>query len=441
MMDQGQFNILVSRITLTVIFILTLGALGFIKSRLKTLKCLNVEALNTVRSKLHDLRIPIKVRAKILRIKCYMNLISSYIILTLAYVIFLLNPEPLLGIPFLLLSVLMLVTTNYLWSVKVSAVRYVKYLGGNVAQVELEVRVSRPSNIRVFDGIGGKYAVLKGSNMVSASLGGNDVLKLKYDVVASYEDLRGYETFIELSLPTSITVRSFIIKPKTFVKRSEGLVGIDYLANLIVKVISKSRTNLREPSIDYVRPYAQGDDIRLIVPKSFLKPSGLSVKILEKHIELSTEEEEPRVVLVLGKYFCRYYLGMLQLKALLNRVKELGFTRLSIGNDRLDIDYVIKNVESVCKEYEGLSHLITYDAKSIVIASPDTVNLLLGYTVATPYVITVKPYIDECIKVVANSLGIDVGKYLSWINELRDNVDRLAHVFKDKVFIYEYIYD
>jgi len=182
---------------------------------------------------------------------------------------------------------------------------------------------------------------------------------------------------IRLAVPTYIEVRTPRLREAGFIE------------------LIKSRSI--QPSVDWVKPYSPGDELRLLLPKSIGWGKGLRLKVLEKAEDIEIMGKE--LFIVTSKYFCLS--SGLSLKAALlaldisNEVNVISSEGIESYRD------LSKLTRELCQEHPPLNAVLDLLSKGyLIIVAPDIGLELLnainepfkGYLIILPYELPDKLY-------------------------------------------------
>jgi len=442
-------SIAVIKVTLTVIYLLTLGALLLTKSRLSNLSCLNKEIVKSIERKVKCLDMSLKYSKFRLRLSCYSGILLGYSLLTITYVLLIINPDPLIAIIFLIVVSLILLNTRYLHKTKISCVREIEYLGSDIIRVKVKVKPNSTIKIKVCDSLTEGTAVVKGSNCSEyATVEGGGTLEYEYLALNGWSKVEESNVVISLTMPLALHERVVTLKPKNVIKRlSEREAGEIKELRSYLNIVE----TLIEPSVSYVRPYAQGDDIKLIVNKSLLKPGGLSVKVLDKHREVRSSGRLMKVYVVLDRYFCKYAVGYAQLKNILKLLLSRGVSKVIVGDKLINISNVMNNILKLCgnegyKSSLNVLHNVINDI-DVIVVSPESIKdvaKLIRKSRVRPLIVSIKAIRDNSIVMhdLINTFKVRINGFQEWLAFLKDNVNEILsdRVSSAQVIILENVY-
>ena len=430
-------SVAVIKVTLTVIYLLTLGALLLTKSRLSNLSCLNKEIVESIERKVKRLGMSLKYSKFRLRLSCYSGILLGYSLLTITYTLLITNPDPLIAIIFLVISSLILLNTKYLHKIKISCIREIEYLGSDIIRVKVKAKSNSTVRIKVCDSLTEGVAIVKGSNCSEyTTVEGGGTLEYEYLALNGWSKVEESNVVISLTMPLALHERVITLKPKNIIKKlSEREVGEIKELRSYLNIVE----TLIEPSVSYVRPYAQGDDIKLIVSKSLLKPGGLSVKVLDKHREVRSSERLVKVYVVLDKYFCKYAAGYAQLKDILKLLLRRGISKVIVSNKLIDTDNVMDNISKLCgnENYESSLKALynVINDVDVIIVSPESIKNavnLIRKNRSRPLIVSIKAIRDNSIVMhdLISTFKVKINGFQEWLAFLKDNVDE---VLSDRV--------
>ncbi len=426
-------SIAVIRITLTVIYLLTLGALLFTKSKLSNLPCLKKEVINSILNKVKFLGVNLRHSKFKLRLSCYSGILLGYSLLTIIYILLVINPEPLIAIVFLIVVSFILLNTRYLYSVKISCTRLIEYLGPDLARVKVVVKPNLTVRVRVCDSLVDGVAIVKGSNCSEyVTVEGGGSLEYEYLALNGWSKIDESDIIVSLTIPLALHERVIKLKPNNIItKLSErAIIEIKELRRYLNIV-----ETLIEPSVSYVRPYAQGNDIKLLVSKSLLKPGGLRVKVLDKHKEVRSSRELVSVYVVPDNYFCDYAAGFSQLKMILRSLLKEGIDEVMIGGELLSVNQVMNDRSKLCSDKDWSNYLrILRDVINkvdVIVTSPESIKdliKLIKESNARSLVLSVKVIYDNSIETLSliGNFKIVLREFQEWINTVRRNIDEVT---------------
>jgi len=442
-------SVAVIKVTLTVIYLLALGALLLTKSRLSNLSCLNKEIVKSFERKVKRLSMSLKYSKFRLRLSCYSGILLGYSLLTITYILLIINPDPLIAIIFLVISSLILLNTKYLHKIKISCVREIEYLGSDIIRVKVRAKPNLTIRIKVCDSLTEGVAIVKGLNCSEyATVEGGGTLEYEYLALNGWSKVEESNVVISLTMPLALHERVITLKPKNVIKKlsvreAREIKGLRSYLNIV--------ETLMEPSVSYVRPYTQGDDIKLIVSKSLLKPGGLSVKVLDKHREVRSGGKLVKVYVVLDKYFCKYAAGYAQLKNILKLLLRRGVSKVIVGNKLININNVMNNISKLCGNENYKSSLnALYNVINdidVIIVSPESIKDVVKLTrkgKVKPLIVSIKAVRDNSIVMrdLINTFKVRINEFQEWLTFLKDNVDEVLsdRASSAQVIILENIY-
>ncbi len=410
--------LVVVRVALVVMYILSLIALLTIRGKLRKIKTSQVIAHEVINVKLMKLGIKPKERSKgKLRLPIWASngLILGYVILTALLITYWFVGNALVGIGAVLLSNLIYVMTIETLRTNIEVKREVTFLSSAVAKIKLIIKAPAGLFIRVIDQLWDGAALIKGSSSINYLSDGSEVT-IEYLVGIGWGKLNDY-LVADIQYPFSVIIKTLKMKSKTEIRyEAPTIASIKGLSKSLSKVL-----NITEPSIDYVRPYSVGDDLKLIVPKSLTSPGGIRVKVLEKVLEESRELTKPEISLILSDYVCNYSLGAAQLRDLLLTLKYLGIEYVLLGSKSVSINDVINKLDEFCVEYGGRTINV---GGAVAIVPPDILGNLISVHTSKELnvVITLRPGID-----------LFISKYVSgWINSLLKNLSNYVELLRSR---------
>ena len=302
---------------------------------------------------------------------------------------------------------------------EVIAEKYVRFRGFR-RDVELRVRVGDTVRVTVCDDIDESTTVLEGDICTEATVpgGGEVILNYKALSLSSYISRR---VLLKLHHPVYLL-------PTYKVVNAEVRVARDELPKADVTITSRKSVRLREPSVDSVRSYAVGDDLRLVVAKSILYSGGLRTKVLELGREPSVYDVgfTDTVALVPGSYICSYLMGYLQLLQLLKVLEGIGVRRVSIGGVGLSISEVSdpRRFRTLCKR--AGPHAL---GSSLAIVSPDLLGELAVHDGLSGFntVVILEPVMDTHLRYSRYSEAVS-----RWVSELRQELDKYIPLLRKR---------
>ena len=425
-------NITIIKVTLTLIYLLTLGALLLTKSRLSNLSCLNKEIVKSIERKVKRLGMSLKYSELRLKLSCYSGILLGYSLLSTSYILLIVNPDPLIAIIFLVIASLILLNTRYLHKTKISCIREIEYLGPSIVRVKVKAKPNLTIRIKICDSLTEGVAIVKGLNCSEyTTVEGEGMLEYEYLALNGWSKVEESNVVIGLIMPLALHERVVTLKPKNIIKK---------LSEREAKEIKELRSYLNivetliEPSVSHIKPYTHGDDIKLIVSKSLLKPGGLSVKVLDKHREVRGSGRLMKVYVVLDKYFCKYAAGYAQLKNIFKLLFREGVSKAIIGSKLINIDNVVNIIPKLCSSEDYKSNLNTlYNVISdidVVIASPESIKdvvKLVKKSEVRPLIVSIKAVRDNSIVMrdLESTFKVRIDGFQEWLALLKDNVNEV----------------
>jgi len=315
------------------------------------------------------------------------------------------------------LIALALIPTVSMLSIKRTSINIVKRVAieKSLRIVEIEFSFSRSFRARVCDDIDSKTVVVDGDLCIEDFFIANRVYRYRYVALSKSSDIsdRVYITFFN---PIPFTKLSTAIKVRLELK-SLSIQSLD------IETPIQSMYFI-EPSIDSVRPYVVGDDLKHVIAKSILFIGGLRTKILEKSREfIGIERGKTRSIdIVLGDYICDYYLGFLQLNSLLERL--IGVEEVFVGSKSMSInDFLsLDSLESLCISKSSVElHSL------IAIVSPDSLSKILSIRSRPSMIIVLYPIKDKHLDIVKELIDID-----SWLSEIEKSMYRYIDILRSR---------
>lgn len=410
--------LVVVRVALVVMYILSVTALLTIRGKLRNIKTSEVIAHEVINVKLMKLGIkPKEGRKSRLRLPIWASngLILGYAVLTALLITYWFVGNALVGIGAVLLSSLIYVMTIETLKTDIEVKREVTFMSSVVAKVKLVIKAPAGLFIRVIDQLWDGAALIKGSSSINYLSDGSEVTT-EYIIGIGWGKLNDY-LVADIQYPFSVIIKTLKIRPKTEIRyEAPTITPIKGLSKSLSKVL-----NITEPSVEYVRPYSVGDDLRLIVPKSLTSLGGVRVKVLEKVLEESRELTKPEISLVLSDYVCNYSLGAAQLRDLLLALKYVGIEYVVLSSKSVSIDEVISKLSEFCVEYGG--HTIRI-GNAVTIVPPDILGNLISLHTSKELnaVITLRPGID-----------LFISDYVSeWVNSLLKKLSDYVKLLKSR---------
>ncbi len=187
----------------------------------------------------------------------------------------------------LAIAILAIVLDLMMWRPRVKIERFLD-VRDDYVRVILRVSASNVHRVHVCDRIPDNCILVEGSPC--STLTGGNVHDFGYVVKVLGRIARWECIDIALEHPLRIGYISRRI-------RLENCIEVKSRRSTLIEpqILSKVIHKIREPTIEYLRPYVPGDEFRLVVPKSILMAGGPRVKVLSLVEEVSSK----RIVVML----------------------------------------------------------------------------------------------------------------------------------------------
>jgi len=397
--------LIVVRVALVVMYALSVVALMTIRGKLSRVRTSDDVITEVIKLKLSRLNMSLR-EYRLRRVPKWLTngLLLGYTALTALLITYWFLGNALVGLGVVLLTSLIFVMTTETLRTEAEVKREITYLAPTIIKVRLRVKAPAGLLVNISDQLWEGAALISGEPKLTYLSDGREAVT-EYVVGIGWGRINDY-VVADLMYPLSVIRKSVTPKPETsLVTESSNVVSIKGLSKALSREL-----NVTEPSINYVRPYEVGDDLKLIVPKSLVAPGGIRVKVLERVLEESTEVTNPEVTLVLSNYVCNYPAGAAQLRGLLTALKYAGIKVVRVGKYLLSIDELVSNLRNVCRELHSVMSSQDVLGSNVAIVPPDALRVTDSSMLST--VITFKPVIDN-----------QLTQYVSdWINSLRKSL-------------------
>jgi len=157
----------------------------------------------------------------------------------------------------------------------------------NRVSIELLINTEPYTNVEVCDELPLGSVLEGGSYCINRVTGSDGRLVLRYSIRALRPQIIWNYVYIVLHHPLGLAIKELRVPIKTS-------VTITPSPHIPIPIKSKelkvATTGYMEPVIDRVRPYVIGDDFKLIIPKSFLMPGGLRIKVFSAESQLKFKD-------------------------------------------------------------------------------------------------------------------------------------------------------
>jgi len=286
-------------------------------------------------------------------------------------------------------------------------------------EVHLRVKISRSARVTVCDDVDESTAVFEGEVCTESLVPAGSEVTLNYKAL-SFSKQVSRKVLLKLHHPVYLL-------PMYKVVEAEVRVLWEELSKVEAPKALRRSVKLREPSVESVRPYTIGDELRLVVAKSILYPGGLRTKVLELSQEPSVYDVSyaDLITVLQGSYICEYLMGYLQLLQVLKVLEQVGIKRVSIGGAELSLSEVrnLNLFKAVCRRAEISA------VSNLVIVSPDALSKLISYGDASNLgtVIILEPVLDAHLK-----YSKYFGNVSRWISELKQELSMNISLLKSR---------
>ncbi len=337
------------------------------------------------------------------------SITSIYSLILLKYISF----KALIGILPLLIS--LSVITLKSMNININVNKEIEVIRDFIFKVRIHAKLSgniRNTKVLVCDLISDDIGVVDGT--ICSYIEDRET-SFEYTALGTIDKVSRY-VLVSIDNPLSfVPIPKIIETPIAITRRSTE--------RIVQELLYVAKKDLVEPSIDRVRHYSYGDELRLLVPKSIAMIGGLRVKVLQLESTSITESRTRSIGVVLSDYVCRYVLGRYQLFQL---IRDLGIDRLYINGYTMDISGFIDEFDKLCINIDSVHSDRGLD---VLIVPPDRIEFIAQQN-PNVFFVVLAPLID--IHIV--STLVDVEQYTGWIERLRDNVERYK---SEQVILYE----
>mgnify|MGYP000061759645 CR=1 FL=1 len=328
-----------------------------------------------------------------------------------------------MGLAVFLLSTTLLSTAN-VKGVKVR--RFVKRLGRYLWEVHLEVKNRGFYEVSICERVKDDVVIVKG-DICRSITDSEDVVR--YVALSTHAPYEGY-VIIHVKYPASMLSKVLMFKPPTHLKDTE-VSAEEFIEGLGRRYV----VSIREPSVEGVRGYAPGDELRLVDMRKLGMLDGLRTKLLSREVDEQTVFTD-KVCVSVGDYVTKYIGGRNQLKYLLHVLAKEGIRYVVTNQGDIDIDEFIKNIE----RYLGSTASRRCE---LMVVSPDKlseVKDLIRKSTLRPLIVIIMEPIED--KVITNYIGSKAAlrTYGEWVKGLRKDVDNSLKELSElgiKVIVFE----
>ena len=353
----------------------------------------------------------------------------------------------------LAISILVLLFSILFWKPKVHVNRDVHIDNRtNKIDVELSIITEPYTSIEICDELPLGSILEEGSYCRNAITDSNGGLTLRYSVRAFKPRLTWNNVYLSICHPLDLAIKRLKLPIKTTV-----MLDVSLHKSIPIKTLKKLGIVSRgymEPVIDRVRPYAIGDDFKLIIPKSLLTPGGPRVKILSTEdftnfknkililaipsmLYCVSDITKSLVEIILYNILHHAKLNKYEVRIIIPSIQVLDTKWVAIDN-RIH-EYLARIGKALCNSMDinhvklWIEKLREIESNVLIIAPMDSLSRLknmLKYTEVRGLHITVIKYIvPPSINYLPNSFRDLISKIIEEENnELKNTVNELKKI-------------